>query len=272
MQTMKPNIHRHNNYIYHILYLALQQKLLHRKQPDIANMGLQDLSPEILFQICELFCEHCQGEWYGLRQPPKWWGLVNPRSNLLALSLVCTSIGSVAQQVLHHHFGYDVRHSKSLAQLCRTISNNPELAKSLRWANLSSYGSDEAPLDVVQGWLPETIDKFSHHLLDGGTWIPDKNLLTAIILLQAPNLEKLDDNGCRYKAAFHFLDHDAVIRDRALPPNLKNLRLGTIPYDRHERVMMDLSWDGLGGFIDTLNKLESLDVWCPLASRIDERL
>ncbi|EEU39858.1 uncharacterized protein NECHADRAFT_79501 [Fusarium vanettenii 77-13-4] len=234
-------------------------------------MGLQDLSPEILFQICELFCEHCRGEEHGMEQPPEWWGLANPRSNLLALSLVCRSIGSVAQQVLHH-FGYMEYHRESKAKFCRTISNNPELAKSLRWVNLSSYGSDEAPLDIVQGWLPETIDKLSHHLLDGGTWIPDKNLLNAIILLQAPNLERIDDDGSHHKAAFNFLDHDAVIRDRALPPNLKYLRLG-YAFTYHLRgTIMDLSWDMLGGFIDSFNKLESLHVYYPLASGIDKRL
>ncbi|KAI8721236.1 hypothetical protein NCS52_00570600 [Fusarium sp. LHS14.1] len=235
-------------------------------------MGLEDLCPEILFQICELFCEHCQGEWYLTKQPPEWWGLVNPRSSLLALSLVCKSIGSVAQQVLHHHVGYVDKYNQSKAKFCRTISNNPELAKSLRWANLSLSRSDKVPEEVVQGWLQEAINKFSHHLLGGGKRIQYKQLLKAIILLQAPNLEQLDDDSDCYKGAFHFLDHDAVIRDRALPPNLKNLRLGPTTYNIHGMTMVDISWDGIGGFIDTLNKLESLDVCNPLGSRIDERL
>ncbi|RSL64477.1 hypothetical protein CEP54_004720 [Fusarium duplospermum] len=230
-------------------------------------MGLQDLCPEILFQICELFCEHCQGG-------GEWFGLDDPRKSLLALSLVCKSLGPIAQGVLHHHFGFGETTSKSIAQFCRTISNNPELAKALRWADLSSCMEETAPKDVVEGWLPETIKKFSHHLLDGGNGMRDKALLAAIILLQAPNLEYLEDGKGGCKSAFDVLSHGAVIRYHALPPNLKGLRLGsyTNAANLNDTTMIDLSWDRLGRFINALEKLEALVIHCPLASGVDQRL
>ena len=167
--------------------------------------------PETLFQICELFCEHCQGKWYKEGPPPEWWGFDNPRNPLLALSLVCKSIKPFAQRVLHHHFGYGQTYHKVIAQFCRTISNNPELAKDLRWADLSSFGRICAPTDVVKGWLPETITKLSRYLLHDQLAIAREDLLATIILLQAPNLERLDDVGKYDRAVFKFLRRDAVI-------------------------------------------------------------
>lgn len=68
------------------------------------------------------------------------------------------------------------------------------------------------------------------------------------------------------------LNHDAVILDRALPSNLKSLCLGRSNGIADNKIMMDISWDGVGGFIKTFNSLESLTVYCPLASGVDERL
>lgn len=237
-------------------------------------MGLADLCPEILFQICELFCEHCQGEWYGSRPPPEWWRFFNPHSTLLALSLVCKSIGPIAQRVLHHHFGHGITSYDTTALFCRTISSNPELAKDLRWADLSRLIRSETLEDIVEGWLPNDINKLSRHLLHGGQGIPYVDLLTATILLQAPNLEHLEDQGGSGREACKFLNWDAVVRDGALPPDLKHLCLRSCTYGSipNRKVWMDLSWDGIGAFIEAFKELESLTVHFPLASGVDERL
>ncbi|RSL45590.1 hypothetical protein CEP53_010695 [Fusarium sp. AF-6] len=238
-------------------------------------MGFNRLPPEILFHICELFCYHCQGWWYEKEPPPNYYRLKDPYTSLRALSLVCKSIGYIAQRVLHHHFGYALGHnSKYIVQLCRTVSNNPNLARELRWADLSLPDCDTAPEDGVEGWLPETINKLSSHLINGGEGIPDMPLLAAIILLQAPNLKRLEDNRECLDSAFDRLNHDAVIRDHALPPNLKQLRLGAFinVYSSNDSTAVDLSWKGFGGFINTFKKLESLIIYRPLVLGVDKRL
>ncbi|RSL80422.1 hypothetical protein CEP51_006591 [Fusarium floridanum] len=238
-------------------------------------MGFNRLPPEIIFHICELFCDHCHGSWYENGPPSELFQLEDPYTSLRALSLVCKSIGYIAQRVLHHHFGYTRAGKEAMAKLCRTISSNPELARELRWADLTWWSTGSiVPKDIVGGWLPETINKLSPYLLNGGEGISDDDFLTAIILLQAPNLERLEDNRERLVSAFDRLNHDAVIRDHALPPNLKQLSLGRFvnAYYRFESVAVDLSWEGLGGFINTFKKLESLIIHCPLAEGVDERL
>jgi hypothetical protein len=126
----------------------------------------------------------------------------------------------------------------------------------------------------VKGWLPETITKLSRYLLHDQLAIAREDLLAAIILLQAPNLERLDDVGKYDRAGFKFLRRDAVIQDQALPPNLKHLCLGD-PANAlyaNNMTMMDLSWNGYGAFIDSLEELESLTVYCPVASGVGEPL
>ncbi|RTE78614.1 hypothetical protein BHE90_006933 [Fusarium euwallaceae] len=231
-------------------------------------MGFNRLPPEILLRICELLCDDCQGWWDGKEPTPVYSFLQDPYTSLRALSLVCKSIGYIAQRVLHRHFGYGLRDdSKSIVQLCRTVSNNPNLARELRWVDLSLPDCDTAPEEVVEGWLPETINKLSHHLVNGGEGIPDMPLLIALILLQAPNIERLEDD----RNSLHLTFED-VIRDHTLPPRLKQLRLGSSIHVINDLITVDLSWDRVGGFINNLKELESLIIYCPLASGVDERI
>lgn len=230
-------------------------------------MGLQALPPEILLQICELFCEHCQKNWLRSGSPIDLWRCERdfPRKHLLKLSLVCKSLRPFAQRVLHHHFGFVEYGTAHLALFCRTICNKPELGKYLRWAELSARPNVPELEGIVQGWLPKAVDKFSRHLSNGAQELPVKSFLAPLVLLQAPNLEHLYYNG------FELQTHDAGIRSGALPSNLKSINMGgTNPFAYNE--IMDLSWDGVEGFIETFNNLGLLSVHHAIAPSIDERI
>ncbi|KAM0436673.1 hypothetical protein ACHAPT_002382 [Fusarium lateritium] len=225
-------------------------------------MGLGDLQPEILLQIFGYFCPHCR-ERHMEKVKPEQWDTAYQRYHrwhLLNLSLVSKHVGFVAQEVLHHHFGYLEEHPEGAETrfplFCRTISDKPELGGKLRYADLSRLKVDVRRKDV-EGWLPGVVDKFRHHLLNKGRHLTARNSLAAAVLLQTPNLEVLHDYGGLEGTVFDQLDPEAVPRDHALPQGLKILWLGDIQ-SRNVGLSMDLSAKGYGRFLGSLQKLHTL--------------
>lgn len=242
-------------------------------------MNLTEFSAEILLQICEEFCQHCQEKHLKIPRPD-WWRRDSSRRALLDLSLVNRKVGAIAQRVLHHHFGYvdKDREPDDLVRFCRTIFDNPELGKCLRWADLS-VSETEIDREVIQGWLPDALEKFSHHMaLDAHSLQEDwpNCSISPLILLQAPNLERIDDDGKNEGTCLCMLDWDAgsVVRDGALPQNLTSVWLGDwiSSLEEHDRFGQNLSLWGLGYLLSSLPKLHTLAIYCPVFSSPDERV
>ncbi|UPK89248.1 hypothetical protein LCI18_000183 [Fusarium solani-melongenae] len=239
-------------------------------------MNLTEFSAEILLQICEEFCQHCQEKHMKIARPD-WWRRDSSRRALLDLSFVNRKVGYIAQRVLHHHFGYvdKDREPNGLARFFRTISNNPGLGKCLRWANLSMPLA-EIDRDVIQGWLLGALEKFSHHVALNAQMAYEECpnfALSPLIVLQAPNLERIDDDGKIEGPCLFYLD-GSVVRDGALPQNLSTVWLGDwIPsLGDHDRLGQKLSLWGLGYQLSSLPKLHALGIYCPVFSIPDERV
>ncbi|RMJ15400.1 hypothetical protein CDV36_004928 [Fusarium kuroshium] len=151
-------------------------------------MSLTDFSSEILLQICEELCPHCQEKHMEIPRPD-WWRRDSSRRGLLSLLLVNKKIGAIAQRVLYHHFGYVEKDQNpdDLVRFCLTICAKPELGKCLRWANLSC-SRVEVNYDMTQEYF------------DRGN---PRSALATLILLQAPNLERLDDDVLEEFAHFY---------------------------------------------------------------------
>lgn len=242
-------------------------------------MNLTEFSTEILLQICEEFCHHCQEK--HLENPETdSWTRGSSRHALLDLSLVNRKIGAIAQRVLHHHCGYVDRYSEpeDVVRFCRTICENPELGKCLRWANLSLLEA-ETDRDVFPGWLPDAIEAFGHHItLDAHSLVEDwpDSSIAPLIMLQAPNLERIDDDGKEEGTCLRLLSSEArtAVGDGALLQNLTSAWLGShLPcLGQFSSPGPDLSWWALGCLLSSLPKLHTLTLYCPMFSSPDEQL
>ncbi|KAL2693673.1 hypothetical protein Neosp_000234 [[Neocosmospora] mangrovei] len=243
-------------------------------------MSFTQCSTEILLQICEGFCQHCQEK--HLRIPrPDWFQRDSSRQALLNLSLVDRRIGAIAQQILHHHFGYVDRDRRrdDIFKFCRTIYNNPELGKCLRWANLSVFGAGRIYREVIQDWLPDALEKVGHHLaLDVQVALEDcpNCAMPPLILLNAPKIERVDDDGKNQGSFFSMLawHTGTVVHDGALPKNLNSVQLGgwVSSFQEHDEFYLDLSFWGLGYLLSSLQKLHTLTIYCPGFEAKDDRV
>ncbi|KAI8721237.1 hypothetical protein NCS52_00570700 [Fusarium sp. LHS14.1] len=240
-------------------------------------MSLMNLSPELLLQICEELCQHCQEKHLDIPRPDLW--KVGPSHRALHnLSLVCRYTRAVAQPVLYHHFGYVDKGASGLARFCRTICNNLKLAECLQWADLSSSKA-QVDSNATRDWLADAVEKFSDHLLPNTQFWLEKCpncALPALILLQAPNLERVDDDGKNEGVLFHMIDWEtgAVTHDDALPQNLSSVWLGSWvqTIEENYRFRVNVSTKGLGHILGSLKTLRSLTIYCPWFSAIDEQL
>ncbi|EEU39859.1 uncharacterized protein NECHADRAFT_79502 [Fusarium vanettenii 77-13-4] len=223
-------------------------------------MSFTECSTEILLQICEEFCQHCQEKHLKIPRPD-WFQRDSSRQALLNLS----STGGDRQR-------------DDIVKFCRTISNNPELGKCLRWANLSVFGA-KIHREVIQAWLPDALEKVGHHLaLDvpfGLEHYPNR-AISPLVLLKAPNIERVDDDGKNQGSFFHMLawHTGTVVRDGALPQNLNSVQLGgwVSSFQEHDEFYLDLSFRGLGYLLSSLQKLHTLTIYCPGFEAGDDRV
>ncbi|KAJ4268825.1 hypothetical protein NW762_002895 [Fusarium torreyae] len=235
-------------------------------------MGFQDLQPELLYQICEYFCQHCT-ETYSIAPEHENWQAhahnIIRRRALLDLSLVCRSWSPVAQNVLHHHFGFYETACDCQVQFCRTISQRPELGNQLKVARLHH---EKAFLYPANGgsWIARALDKYPNFLaykmnasdMNVSDW---QVYIAPLILLQAPNLEHAVVHGTLDWMLFNTFNKPAVIQANALPRNLRMLSLGNEGQVIHGDGLrpVDLSETGMGGLFPALNNLEVLTVSNP---------
>ncbi|RSL45591.1 hypothetical protein CEP53_010694 [Fusarium sp. AF-6] len=242
-------------------------------------MSLTDFSSEIILQICEELCPHCQEKHREIPRPD-WWQRDYSRWALLALCHVNKKVGAIAQQVLYHHFGYveKDRDPDDLVRFCRTICANPELGKYLRWADLS-YSRVEVDCEMTRGWLMDALDKFHEKMFLDQDYFDSGNprsALAALILLQAPNLERFDDDGKNDGSFLRMMDWEdgIVIHDDVLPQNLRSVKLGDwcSSFREHEMYGIDLRDGCLGYLLSSLPKLHTLTIYCPMFLAPDDRV
>ncbi|KAF5659079.1 hypothetical protein FHETE_9574 [Fusarium heterosporum] len=196
-------------------------------------MGFQDLPTEILYQIFELFCQHCAEKHLATPRHDTWHTVQEikvSRRCLINLSVTCTRWGHVAQNVLHHHFGFLETTYEQHIGFCRTISQNQELGQQLRVAKLRRIATF-LNATLVENWITEPLTKYSEFIsypgsvfdMDFLTW---EDYIAPLILLQTPNLEHADIHGYFDWALFSDFNIRNVVQARALPRNLKTLSVG----------------------------------------------
>ncbi|KAJ3540258.1 hypothetical protein NM208_g5135 [Fusarium decemcellulare] len=112
-----------------------------------AIVGLKDLQPELIFQICENLCQHCTEKHIDAPQAELWLNKY---------------IGEIAQKVLFHHVGWLGEKETVLYYLLRTIHVKPDLGKHIRVANLTPVPI--LPQIVPGHWLQQVLPKFRHLL------------------------------------------------------------------------------------------------------------
>ncbi|KAJ4329405.1 hypothetical protein N0V84_000039 [Fusarium piperis] len=200
------------------------------------------------------------------------------RRALLDLSLVSRSVRAIAQPVLYHHFGYLDHGAFDLVKFCRTVYKNPELGKCLRWANISSSAVLLSPR-VTRDWLPDAIERFSNHLFPNlQRWeeYSLKGALAPLILLHAPNLERVDDNGRNEDVLSHMVGWQdaALVHNGAFPQNVSSVWLGDWVDTFHDNYKfgINLSLNGLGRLLSSLQALHSLTIYCPWFSIVDKQV
>ncbi|KAF4950135.1 hypothetical protein FGADI_8404 [Fusarium gaditjirri] len=220
------------------------------------------LPSEILYQIFEYFCLHCQEKHSVSHEQILYNKTDKNRRALLSLSRTCKSWGCVAQNVLHHYF----KHSDDRRQIlfCRTICENPELGERLQVASLKrSAGIDHQLLS--RPWFKESMTSSA---VSWGDYI------APIILLRAPNLKHLVVHGPYNPSIFQEFSMKAAIRHRALPQKLEYLSVGqqkpSCLWHLEPRVLTGL--DALGGFLMRSENLETLSISRPNLEGLPEKL
>ncbi|KAF5009395.1 hypothetical protein FDECE_4386 [Fusarium decemcellulare] len=250
-------------------------------------MGLKDLQPELIYQICENLCQHCTEKHIDAPQAELW--RMTPeaklgRQTLLSLCLVNKDIGEIAQKVLFHHVGWLGEKETVLYYLLRTIHAKPDLGKHIRVANLTPVPI--LPQIFPGHWLQQVFPKFRHLLSldfllqnfnidagDNGDTI--SNAIPVVILLQAPHLEHLCVTGLQDWVLFDQLDKEVVLREKLLPQDLKTLyvsKYGRIYPGGAEQMKLDLSPAGLGEYISSFKRLHTLTLCNPRGSTITDSL
>ncbi|KAF4948489.1 hypothetical protein FSARC_13726 [Fusarium sarcochroum] len=238
-------------------------------------MNLQDLLPEIIFQICELLCQHCAEDHRKWPSRASWSDETEPRilrQALLDLSLLCKSWGSIAQKVLHHHFGFLEKDPTAQVLFCRTISENPELAQQLKHAELHHI---ETALDktLAEGWINDVLDRFSSFItfdVETSRW---EEFVAPLILLQVPNLKHLVAEGKNDWMFFEKFNKQTLVRERPLPRHLKAISVGKcVRKDDTSWFPIDLSKNGFGGVLPAFEKLQQIAIWSPDSHTIRDPL
>ncbi|WZH44343.1 uncharacterized protein QYS62_005365 [Fusarium acuminatum] len=200
-----------------------------------SKIDLQNFPPDLIYLVCETLCHHCPhantdqywaSEYQWACQPEE-----KPnRQTLLNLSLLRKSWGCVAQKFLYHHFG--ILETTLIAEIlfCRTISQNPDLAKLVKFARLRNIDTADNA-SPIEDWIMGPLNKFSEFLDFPGTiFDPEasnwESFVAPLILLQVPNLKHLFVGHKNDYMLFDKFDKPALVRQQALPPYINAVLVG----------------------------------------------
>ncbi|CAJ0553411.1 Ff.00g119230.m01.CDS01 [Fusarium sp. VM40] len=238
------------------------------------KIDLQHFPPDLVYLICETFCQHCTHPnvvtyWTSDYQwKPE---TIFNRETLLKLSLLCKSWGHIAQKVLYHHFGTSETTLIAEILFCRTVSQNPGLAKLVKYARLRHIDTTDNP-SPIEDWIVEPLNKFSEFLNFPGTTFDSEasnweSFVAPLILLQVPNLKYLHVGHKGDCLIFDKFDKPAVVRQQALPLYIDSFMAG---YDQALNGTLseipghlDVSQEGLGGLFPALKRLKFLGICSP---------
>ncbi|KAF4976753.1 hypothetical protein FZEAL_6632 [Fusarium zealandicum] len=245
-------------------------------------MNLQDLQPELILQICENLCQHCLEKHSNLPRYEIWDR--NPeaspcRQALVSLSLVSKRVGAIAQTVLYHHFGFLEQSPLAPFYFCRTISENPNLARKIRLL-YTTHVPEMPDIEEARNWLPGVLDKFKKQLdfpplpqgvenIFDNTYPSSRYLIPALILFQVPRLEHIYVAGRGNWAMFNMIDRKAMLIGDFLPKGVKSLGVGALGL--HDtgtewKKSLDISEKGAGRFLAAFNRLSALCLHSPTGS------
>ncbi|KAH7267600.1 uncharacterized protein BKA55DRAFT_712247 [Fusarium redolens] len=233
-------------------------------------MDLQNLDAALTYIICETFCLHCHDEFEYHREFPNVCSAEDTdaktlRYALVSLSTVCKSWGYIALKTLHHHFGFSEANPEAEILFCRTLCENPELAKQVKQARLRHISSTDTR--VEGDWLLKSLDKFSNILDIQGT---DFNIVKwgqfigALILLQILNLEFLETIA---KDLYQIIDKfkkPLPLHRVHFPQRLKSLDIkNKLANQTGFHNPLDLSEGSIGGLMSALPNLQHVELMNP---------
>lgn len=233
-------------------------------------MDLQNLDAALVYIIRENFCLHCH-EGPGDHQDFPSVSAAQDvdakalRYTLFSLSTACKSWGYIAQKTLHHHFGFSEVTPQAEVLFCRTLSENPELAKQVKQVMLRYIYPDDTRAE--EGWLIKSLNKFSDILgLPGADPVITgwEQFIGALVLLQTPNLEYLETIAKDLCQILEKFSKPLSMHRNHLPQRLKALDIKNKTAKQtvfHNP--LDLSEGSVGGFIAALPKLQSLEAVNP---------
>ncbi|KAF5530407.1 hypothetical protein FNAPI_13567 [Fusarium napiforme] len=233
-------------------------------------MDLQNLDAALIYIICENFCLHCyQGpedhEDFPSVSTAQGADAKVLRYTLVSLTTVCKSWGYIAQKTLHHHFGFSETTPLAEVLFCRTLCENPELAKQVKQAFVRYIYPDD--IRAEEDWLVKSLNEYSgilglpraEPIITG--W---ERFIGALVLLQTPNLEYLETIAKDLSQILEKFSKPLSIHENRFPQRLKSLDIKN--KTARETVILnplDLSEGSIGGFIAALPNLQSLEALNP---------
>jgi hypothetical protein len=234
------------------------------------------LPTEILYQIFEHFCLHCQDKHSVSHEQIISNKKDKDRPALINLSRTCKSWGCVAQNILHHYF----KHSDDLRQIlfCRTICENPELSEQFQVAILGLNAGVNQEL-FSEPWFMKSMAKYMclfglEPLYLQSSLASWGEFIAPIILLRATNLKHLVVNGLYNPMIFQRFHMEAVIRNKALTQKLESLSVGqqeiSSVWDLRPQVQTYLHT--LGELLIMLENLQTLSISRPNVEKLPENL
>ncbi|KAG5770955.1 hypothetical protein H9Q72_002329 [Fusarium xylarioides] len=242
-------------------------------------MNLQNLDAALIYIICENFCLHCLERPGDHEDFPSVSAAQDAdakilRYTLVSLSTVCKSWGYIAQKTLHHHFGFSEVTTQAEFLFCRTLSENPELAKQVKQAFLRYIYLDD--ICAEEDWPVKSLNQFSGIIgLPGAEPIITgwERFIGALVLLQTPNLEYLETIA---KDLFQILDNFSKplsIHENRFPQRLKTLDIkNKTARQTGFHNPLDLSQGSIGGFIAALPNLQNLEAVNPCRQTLRDPL
>ncbi|KAF5578929.1 hypothetical protein FPANT_9801 [Fusarium pseudoanthophilum] len=233
-------------------------------------MDPQNLDAALIYIICENFCLHCHEGPGDLQDFPSVSAAQGAdakvlRYTLVSLSTLCKSWGYIAQKILHHHFGFSETTPLAEVLFCRTLYENPELAKQIKQAFVRYIYPDD--IRAEEDWPVKSLNRLSGIIGPPGAepittgW---ERFIGALVLLQTPNLEYLETIAKDLSQILDKFSKPLSIHENRFPQRLKSLNIKN--KTARETIFLnplDLSEGSIGGFIAALPNLQSLEAMNP---------
>lgn len=196
------------------------------------------------------------------------------RKNLQNLSLSCKQVGAVAQPFLHHTYGFIERYDRTIYKFCRTISQRPDLAKSVQAITLKHVGGVQWYASREMDWIVPVVTRLSSQLTLDLTALNDigrrdsliERALPAVTLLQLSQLKELIVRGKDDWYLFGDIKTQAECGSRGhILPELRWLSASVPALREPTRLTtpflpLSIANQRLGGYLSSFTNLESLDL------------